>query len=588
MFDQSKAKGESMSFKGKVYSLFGFIVVLALLTSYLSVNYYVSNYIYEQSVNNTANQLNLVKDKLSKDIDNKILLAKNINTSSSGLDVLQKESGFFRINKVLHGMVFSENGTENEPSKVGPILKLLADANGQIAISNIFTMLEKPVLTVTIPIKGERGNIFFLDLTDIQNLLKTSASPGVYYELTDAADNLLFTNKIEGNLIKNQYKVSVGKKEWILSSYIDKAFIAQKTNSLNKAITFALLISGIVLFALSIILVRIAYRPIETLRIVVTDLASGEGDLTRRLEVSSKDDLGLIATAINQFTENLQGLMQEISTSADNLSEGIDQISEKTDRNQKLMVSHAQETEQAVTAIAEMNSTAESVAESALTASQLTDDSSQQAETCKEQVNSSVSSIKALIHDVENMSESIFTLNSDIDKIGSILGVIGGIAEQTNLLALNAAIEAARAGEQGRGFAVVADEVRSLASRTQDSTKEINEMLTKLQSGTSSVVSAMENTKQACQTSAQATEKSTVSLDTMTGSINDIHTLNAQIAAAAEQQSVTTNEISRNMHMIQNMIIELEKNGVETTANAMDIEKSKSKLDDVVSYFKLK
>jgi methyl-accepting chemotaxis protein len=577
-----------MSFKGKVYSLFGFIVVLAVLTSYLSVNYYVSNYIYEQSVNNTANQLNLVKDKLSKDIDNKILLAKNINTSSSGLDVLQKESGFFRINKVLHGMVFNENGTENEPTKVDPILKLLADANGQIAISNVFTMLEKPVLTVTIPIKGERGNIFFLDLTDIQNLLKTSASPGIYYELTDAADNLLFTNKIEGNLIKNQYKISVGKKDWTLSSYIDKAFIAQKTNALNKSITFALFISGIILFALSIILVRIAYRPIETLRIVVTDLASGEGDLTRRLEVTSKDDLGLIATAVNQFTENLQGLMQEISNSANNLSEGIHQISEKTERNQKLMVSHAQETEQAVTAIAEMNSTAESVAESALTASQLTDDSYQQAAICKEQVNSSVSSIKALIHDVENMSESIFTLNSDIEKIGSILGVIGGIAEQTNLLALNAAIEAARAGEQGRGFAVVADEVRSLASRTQDSTKEINDMLKKLQSGTSSVVNAMENTKQACQTSAQATEKSTVSLDTMTGSINDIHTLNAQIATAAEQQSVTTNEISRNMHMIQNMIIELEKNGVETTANAVDIEKSKSKLDDVVSYFKLK
>ncbi|WP_022942610.1 methyl-accepting chemotaxis protein [Psychromonas hadalis] len=577
-----------MSFKGKVYSLFGFIVALAVLTSYLSVNYYVSNYIYEQSVNNTASQLNLVKDKLSKDIDNKILLAKNINTSFTRLDVLQKESGFFRINRVHRGMVFSENGVEDDPSKKDFVLKLLADANGQIAISNIFIMQEKPVLTVTISASGERGNIFFLDLTDIQNLLKTSASPGIYYELIDAADNLLFTNKIEGDLIKKQYKVLFGKNKWTLSSYIDKAFIAQKTNSLNRSITFGLLIAGLVLFALSIILVRIAYRPIQTLRIVVTNLASGEGDLTRRLEVNSKDDLGLIASAVNLFTENLQGLMLEISSSANNLSEGIHQISEKTGRNQKLMQSHAQETEQAVTAIAEMNSTAESVAESALTASQLTDDTSQQAAICKEQVNSSVSSISALIHDVENMSESIFTLNSDIDKIGSILGVIGGIAEQTNLLALNAAIEAARAGEQGRGFAVVADEVRTLASRTQDSTKEINDTLKKLQAGTSSVVSAMENTKQACQRSAEVINKSTISLNTMTDSISNIHILNVQIATAAEQQSVTTNEISRNMHMMQNMIIELEKNGVETTANVIDIEKSKSKLDDVVSYFKLK
>ena len=120
----------------------------------------------------------------------------------------------------------------------------------------------------------------------------------------------------------------------------------------------------------------------------------------------------------------------------------------------------------------------------------------------------------ALIDDVETMPASIFTLNDDIAQIGQVLEAIGGIAEQTNLLALNAAIEAARAGEQGRGFAVVADEVRSLASRTQDSTKEINAMLLQLQSGTSSVVTAMKNTKLGCQASAKATEESTLSLDT--------------------------------------------------------------------------
>ncbi|MFT7681835.1 MAG: methyl-accepting chemotaxis protein [Moritella dasanensis] len=576
-----------MSFKSKVYSLFGIIVLLAILTSYLSVNYYVSNYIYEQSITNTSNQIDLVKEKLSSDIYNKILLAKNIDTGSAGLAELQTKSGFFRINKVIQGIVFNENGTGNDPVQEKFILKTLKEAGKQVKISNIFTEKDRPTITVTIPGKNGRGNIFFINLTDMQTLLRESTSPGIYLELSDAAGNLVFTNKINGDLIKLEHKVVVGDRAWALTGYIDRSYIQKNTNSLNKSITFALILAGLLLLFLSIFLVRIAYRPIENLRSVVTDLASGEGDLTRRLAIKSKDDLGLIATAINRFTESVQGLMLEVSSSAGNLSDGINQISQKTELNRNLMISHAQETEQAVSAITEMSSTAESVAESALTASKLTDDSSQQAAKCKEQVNHSVSSIKALVNDVDNMSDSIFTLNSDIDKIGNVLSVIGGIAEQTNLLALNAAIEAARAGEQGRGFAVVADEVRSLASRTQDSTKEINEMLTKLQSGTASVVNAMKNTKLACQTSAQVTEKSTLSLDTMTNSIAEINILNVQIATAAEQQSVTTNEISRNMNMIQNMIVELEKNGIETQASAKEIEKSKYQLDEVVEYFKL-
>jgi len=576
-----------MSFKGKVYSLFGLIVLLAVLTSYLSVNYYVSNYIYEQSVTNTSKQIDLVKEKLSSDIYNKILLAKNIDTGSAGLAEIQEKSGFFRIIKVIQGIVFSEHGTGNDPAQEQLVLKTLKEAGKQITISDVFTENDSPTITVAIPGQNGRGNIFYINLTDMQTLLKQSTSPGIYLELSDAAGNLVFTNKINGDLIKLEHKVTVGDKGWKLTGYIDRAYIQKNTNALNKSITFALILTGLLLLFLSILLVSIAYRPIENLRKVVTDLASGEGDLTRRLAIKSKDDLGLIATAVNRFTESVQSLMLEVSSSAGNLSDGINQISQKTELNRNLMMSHAQETEQAVAAITEMSATAESVAESALTASQLTDDSSQQAAKCKEQVNDSVLSIKALVNDVDNMSDSIFTLNSDIDKIGNVLSVIGGIAEQTNLLALNAAIEAARAGEQGRGFAVVADEVRSLASRTQDSTKEINEMLTKLQSGTASVVSAMENTKQACQTSAQATENSTFALDTMTDSIAEINMLNVQIATAAEQQSVTTSEISRNMNMIQNMIVELEENGIETQASAKDIEHSKYQLDEVVEYFKL-
>ncbi|WP_354624294.1 methyl-accepting chemotaxis protein [Psychromonas sp. MME2] len=577
----------NISFKGKIFTLFGFIVVLAIVTSYLSANHYISHYIYDTSVKNTTSQLALVNDKLSNDIANKILLAKNIDTGSASLEVLQKESGFFRINKIIQGIIFTDHGTENDPSIKEKTLKILTDAGENITVSDIISENDKPIMTVTIPGKNGRGNIFFVDLTDIKTLLENSVTQGSYIELTDAANNILFSNKIDGDLIKVQHEILVGNNSWNLTGYIDKSYIEHQTNALNGSITLALFIAGIVLIALSVILVRIAYLPIVHLREVVIDLASGEADLTKRLQVDSNDDLGLIASGINKFTENLQGLMLDVAKTTENLGDRVTQISDKAALNHDLMDAHAKETEQAVSAITEMSATADSVAESALTASQLTEDSSQQAELCKGLVRNSVTSIEALINDVEDMSTSIFTLNNDITNIGKVLSVIGGIAEQTNLLALNAAIEAARAGEQGRGFAVVADEVRSLASRTQDSTKEINAMLLKLQSGTSSVVSAMENTKQGCQASAKATEKSTHSLNTMTDSIAEISSLNTQIAAAAEQQSVTTNEISRNMTMIQTMIGELEANGTETLNSVTEIEKSKSQLIEVVKHFKL-
>jgi len=576
-----------MSFKGKIFSVLIFILVLAIFTSYLSANYYINNYIFETSVKSTTSQLNLVRDKLNSDMGSKILLANNIDTGSNSLDELQKESGFFRINKVIQGILFTDKGTETDPAKKDPILNMLVKAGDKMSVSDIFTENDKAVITVTIPGKNGRGNIFFLDLTYIQTLLKNASMPGSYLTLNDHAGFALFDNKVDGDLLKVEHQIKVGDKQWHLTGYIDKSYIAQQTNSINSAITLALFIAGLVLLALGIFLVRLAYRPIENLRDVVTDLASGEADLTRRLKVSSKDDLGLIATGINSFTEHLQQLMQDVAATTEQLDNGVAKISNTVSLNHDLLNSHAKETEQAVSAISEMSATADSVAQSALSASRLTEDSSQQAKVCKGLVRHSVSSIEALINDVEEMSASIFTLNDDIAKIGSVLGIIGGIAEQTNLLALNAAIEAARAGEQGRGFAVVADEVRSLASRTQASTKEINTMLSQLQAGTSSVVNAVESTKAGCQASAKATQESTTSLDLMTSSIVEINALNMQIAAAAEQQSVTTNEISRNMTMIQNMVIELEKNDTKTLNNSNEIKNNKTQLVKVVEHFKL-
>ena len=221
-----------MSFKGKIFSLLAFIVILAIFTSYLSANYFINRYIFDTSIKNTTSQLNLVKDKLSGDIKNKILLAKNIDTGSASLEELQNESGFFRINKIMYDMLFTDKGSEVDPAIKDPLVKRLKEAGQKITVSDIFYEADKPVIIVTIP-GNKRGNFFFIDLTDIQTLLKNSTSQGSYFELTDAANHVLFSNKIDGELIEVEHLLDVGEKTWKLTGYIDKSYIEEQTSSLN-------------------------------------------------------------------------------------------------------------------------------------------------------------------------------------------------------------------------------------------------------------------------------------------------------------------------------------------------------------------
>ena len=193
----------------------------------------------------------------------------------------------------------------------------------------------------------------------------------------------------------------------------------------------------------------------------------------------------------------------------------------------------------------------------------------------------------ALIDEVDLAAAKVLEMQEDAQQIGSVLGVIGGIAAQTNLLALNAAIEAARAGEQGRGFAVVADEVRALAARTQNSTAEVGSMLSRLTQGVAEAVVAMEQTKRSCQAAADTTGQVTGGLDTMADAVVQIHDLSSQIATAAEEQSRVTEEINRNMVSIRDMLNLLVENGGNTEQSAATLLGSNRQLLALVHRFKV-
>ncbi len=374
---------------------------------------------------------------------------------------------------------------------------------------------------------------------------------------------------------------------WHLLIGVNKSIAYAEVDEALKASIYTVLMLLVASFCVFFVILNYAYRPILALKNTVLDLSQGNGDLTRRLEVNTSDDLGQIAQAVNTFISNLQTMMIEVSQSSQLISNNIRLLKEQSESNEHVLASHAMETTQVVTAMNEMSSTAESVAQSASQTAEFTKATNDEAEQSKLVVASAVRSVADLINEVEAMANSIQSMNADSQRIGSVLTVIGEIADQTNLLALNAAIEAARAGEQGRGFAVVADEVRALAARTQQSTSEINSMLAKLNDGTRMVVKAMEETKQRCQKTSETTENVNQSLDLMVNSIVRINDLGLEIATAAEQQHSVTDEVNRNMTTIQEMVNDLTANSSQTIGSTVELTQSNLRLSAVVQQFKL-
>ncbi|WP_310734234.1 methyl-accepting chemotaxis protein [Shewanella sp. SR44-3] len=393
----------------------------------------------------------------------------------------------------------------------------------------------------------------------------------------DSGEQLAFSKAIQ----------LVNGKKWYLLISVDKSLAyAALSEALNKALVSSVVMIAIAV-ALLLTLLHILYRPILLLKEVVTDLSKGSGDLTRRLPVSSQDDLGEISEGINQFISKLQVMMREVLQSSDLITASVDRLKIETDSNSQILVAHTTETEQIVTAIEEMSATANDVARNGAETAAFTQTTNEQAMASKRVVGEATETVARLVREMDNTASNITDIDRDTIDITNVLKVIGDIAEQTNLLALNAAIEAARAGEQGRGFAVVADEVRALAARTQTSTAEIERTLAKLRKGSTAAIDAMEVTKGTCLKTAEATEMVASDLDAISISVNQINDLNTQIATAAEEQSSVSGEITRNMAAISEMANELSINGQTSLKQTLNLDHANQQLRAVVGRFKL-
>ncbi|QXI26761.1 methyl-accepting chemotaxis protein [Pseudomonas vanderleydeniana] len=298
---------------------------------------------------------------------------------------------------------------------------------------------------------------------------------------------------------------------------------------------------------------RSVTRPILAVAHMLEDIASGEGDLTRRLHYDKKDELGQLAGWFNRFLDKLQPVIAEVKRSVQDARGTADQSSAIATQTSAGMEQQYRQVDQVATASHEMSATAQDVARSAAQAAQAARDADQATRQGLTVIDRTTTSIGHLAADMSDAMGQVEGLAANSEKIGSVLEVIRAIAEQTNLLALNAAIEAARAGEAGRGFAVVADEVRNLARRTQESVEETRQVIEELQSGTREVVSSMGNSHRQAQGSVAQVSQAVTALQQIGNAVTVITDMNLQIASAAEEQSAVAEEINNNVATIRDV-----------------------------------
>ncbi|WP_312247217.1 methyl-accepting chemotaxis protein [Stutzerimonas nitrititolerans] len=352
----------------------------------------------------------------------------------------------------------------------------------------------------------------------------------------------------------------------------------------SAGIQLLLLLAG--LLVMSYIIRRVVISRINAMRHTMEEMTAHE-DLSRAVVIRAEDEVGAMGHAFNRMIGKFRDSLEAVAGVTRQLGEVSDRVSSVAEKTHGAVIEQRSETDMVASAMNEMSATVQEVARHATQTASASSGADEESKAGVKVATEALDGIEVLIRDIENAAQVIKRVEDDSASIGMVLGVINGIAEQTNLLALNAAIEAARAGEQGRGFAVVADEVRTLASRTQKSTEEIQQTIEQLQNGVRNAVKAMEGAQVRAHAGSECVAKAAQSLTVIAGEVGTINDMNTQIATAAEEQSAVAEEINRNITTIS-MIADTTSTDAQQTARISDeLVQLAAELNRLVSQFRL-
>nr|WP_309677824.1 methyl-accepting chemotaxis protein [Pseudomonas sp.] len=465
-----------------------------------------------------------------------------------------------------------------EPDVQQKTLDLLETRNQQIRVAQ--TVYEKLIASPQERAAYDQYVQLLGQYRQIEDRMKSLSRNNQVEELRTLLNTDLLTNSEAVNSVLNRL-LEINTQQTVDTN---QQATDQYSSAFNLVVTLLVIATGLTLL-FAWLLTNSITKPIANALSAAEEIA--EGNLTRPITVDGEDEAGRLLAAMAKMQDKLRDTLQRISGSATQLASAAEELNSVTDESARGLTQQNNEIEQAATAVNEMTSAVEEVARNAVSTSEASKNATTSAGDGRDLVQETVSAIERMSADVQSTATLIGNLANESRDIGKVLDVIRGLADQTNLLALNAAIEAARAGEAGRGFAVVADEVRALAHRTQQSTSEIERMIGSIQSGTEHAVDSMRNSTERAESTLNIARGAGMSLDTINSAIVEINERNLVIASAAEEQAQVAREVDRNLVNIRDLSVQSATGANQTSAASNELSRLALDLNNMVGRFSL-